>query len=201
MGIFELLRGRPISTTSVSEDDQLESTNLNGGTNSFTSLPAQQAQLMGSVLWKMVVDGEQFRSVRRFMQDNFGILYSCKGRGIYICFVGGIALGQGWLLSILGCSFICLGVWTISLGIRYPALDKAFVSNLDMEEEFWRTAGGGDTAFSYGANSVNGGVSAGAEDDKSTSNVTWSSVGLSYSTGARSLDSSVYVNEKRTLLS
>lgn len=209
LGIFELLRGRPISMTTVSEDDDgtngSASTQTNGGMSSFANIPAQQAQLMGSVLWKMVVDGEQTRSVRRFMQDNFGILYSCKGRGVYICLVGGIAVGQGWLIALLGFSFICLGLWTISLGIRYPALDKAFTSNLDTEEEFWRTAGGGDTAFSYGTNSVTNGVSAGTgnfgEDDKSTSNVTWSSVGLSYSTGIRSMDSSVLVNEKKGLLS
>ena len=51
-------------------------------------------------------------------------------------FVGGLAIGEGFfLMEILGISFMIMGLWIITLGIRYPALDKVFVMH-SLEIEF-----------------------------------------------------------------
>ena len=49
--------------------------------------------------------------------------------------MGGVAIGQGWPMYCLGISYICLGLWTITLGWRYPLLEEALVME-ELEEEF-----------------------------------------------------------------
>merc|ERR1712038_393023 len=113
------------------------------------------------------VEQKHARRVRFFLQDNFGILYSCVGRGLYFCLVGGLALGEGIIfMEVIGYSFMLMGVWMISLRFRYPSLDKAFVMDFSLDDEFGENRNGG-VGSSRGSLYDN-------EDQDSA--VTWSSV-------------------------
>jgi len=71
------------------------------------------------------------RSIQLFLKDNFGILYSCVGRGICLIVAGGLALGQGFMIMhFIGELFIFLGLWTISLKFRFPTLDMTYENDL-----------------------------------------------------------------------
>jgi hypothetical protein len=90
---------------------------------------------VAELVWKTVLESKITIQIRYFLQENFGILYSCWGRGIYLCFVGGISLGQGilWMGKLVGGMFIMFGIWTISLKYRHPLFEKALIMDLDHE--------------------------------------------------------------------
>ena len=58
-------------------------------------------------VWEVVIEQRFARRIRYFLQSNFGILYSCTGRVIYLCFVGGLALGEGLIFYGNYWDFIC----------------------------------------------------------------------------------------------
>jgi len=125
---FEAVRGTPVPTSGVRLDA------FGNGLN---------AVQVAEIVWKLALEKRWARQVRYFFQNNFGILYSCVGRGVYFCFVGSLALGQGFLLiEILGACFMLMGLWTISLSFRYPALEKAML--MDLEDEFGERQEGAD---------------------------------------------------------
>jgi len=108
-----------------------------GGNGNVNGSGGNRIQLDGpmvDVVWKVVLEKPWARNVRRFLQNNFGILYSCIGRGFYLCLVGGLAFGQGFIIiQLLGCGFVLMGLWTISLKFRYPSLDNAIFMQFDGE--------------------------------------------------------------------
>lgn len=124
--LYEFVRGSPVpeSNTSISLEGIVRkgSINLNA---------AQVAELV----WTLVLEKRWARQLRYFLQNNFGILYSCVGKGIFLCFVGSVAIGQKFIMiEIVGFGFVIFGMWTISLRFRYPYLEKAMV--MDLESEF-----------------------------------------------------------------
>lgn len=100
-----------------------------------TKLLSSETSAIVKVVWGTVVQNPISRKVRYMLQSNFGILYSCKGRGVYLVFMGTVAIGQGWPMVFLGISYIVFGIWTVTLGWRYPLLEDALVMD-ELEEEF-----------------------------------------------------------------
>ena len=121
--LFEAVRGTPIPTASISSNVDGLYGNLNFN-----------ATQMAEIVWKTALEQRWARQVRYFLQDNFGILYSCVGRGFYLCFIGSVAIGQGFPQSINGFCFMLMGLWTLTLRCRFPSLEKAMI--MDLESEF-----------------------------------------------------------------
>jgi hypothetical protein len=115
-----------------------------------TKLISSETNAIVKVVWGTVLQNPISRKVRYFLQSNFGILYSCKGRGLYLAFMGGVAIGQGWPMICLGISYIVFGIWTVTLGWRYPLLEDALVMD-ELEEEF---GGKVKTLFDSGRSAV-----------------------------------------------
>jgi len=175
---FELVRGTPKVITPI---DIMAMANGNGnGNNSGSGMQNNiQHQLLNEGLnktageainqtfetvWEVVIEQRFTRRIRYFLQSNFGILYSCTGRAIYLCFVGGLALGEGLIfMEIIGILFVIMGIWMLTLGFRFPALDRTLVMD-SLEYEF-----GSQYNTSSDGNSVNGGGGSGSV-------ITWSSV-------------------------
>jgi len=132
--LFEVVRGDPVPTSSVA----------GGGGGGLLLVKAAvggsggggiNASQVAELAWTIVLERKWARRTRYFLQNNFGMLYSCVGRGIYLCFVGSVAVGQNFILiQVLGLGFILMGLWTISLSCRFPLLEKAMIMNL--EDEF-----------------------------------------------------------------
>lgn len=143
--LFEIVRGDPVPASDVY---------YNSGRRSFVNVNINNATEVADIVWRMALEQRWARQVRYFLQDNFGILYSGTGRGVYLCIVGSLALGQGFIIiEIIGACFMLMGLWTIYLSFRFPSLEKALI--MDLEHEF-------------------GNVD--HQDDASGSAVTWSSV-------------------------
>ena len=130
--LYEFVRGNPVpASNGIARNIALQVHVPFIGNGSINLNPAQVAELV----WTVVLEKRWARQVRYFLQSNFGILYSCAGKGIFLCFVGSVAIGQKFLLiEILGAGFVLFGLWTISLRVRYPALEKAMI--MDLEQEF-----------------------------------------------------------------
>jgi hypothetical protein len=111
------------------------------------------AQVAAELAWTIVLEKKWARRTRYFLQNNFGILYSCVGRGLYLCFVGSVAVGQNFLLiQVCGLGFVLMGLWTITLSFRFPSLENAMVMNL--EDEFGKksdnvSVGGGSSVITW----------------------------------------------------
>lgn len=118
---YEIVRGQPRPGSFVD--------------GNWTDLVVFQEFDIAELAWKTVLQSNLAKRIRYFLQENFGILYSCWGRGIYLCFVGGIALGQGilWMGTLVGSMFFMFGIWTISLKYRNPLFEKALIMDLDHE--------------------------------------------------------------------
>lgn len=118
---YEIVRGQPRPGSFVD--------------GNWTDLGVFQELDIAELAWKTVLQSKLAKRIRYFLQENFGILYSCWGRGIYLCFVGGIALGQGilWMGKLVGSMFFMFGIWTISLKYRNPLFEKALIMDLDHE--------------------------------------------------------------------
>lgn len=124
--LYEFVRGSPVPESNI--NISLEGIVRKGSINLNA---AQVAELV----WTLVLEKRWARHLRYFLQNNFGILYSCIGKGTFLCFVGSVAIGQKFILiEILGIGFVVFGMWTISLRFRYPSLEKAMV--MDLESEF-----------------------------------------------------------------
>jgi len=86
------------------------------------------------VVWRGALEELWARRLRYFLQDNFGIFYSCLGRGFLFFFLGSLAWGQQFfVIRAIGIAFMMMGTWTISLKFRYPAFDKVLMMELDYE--------------------------------------------------------------------
>lgn len=125
--LYEFVRGSPVPeapNTHISLEGIVRKRGI--------SLNAAQ---VAELVWTLVLEKRWARRMRYFLQNNFGILYSCIGKGSYLCFVGTVAIGQKFIvIEILGLGFVFFGMWTISLRFRYPSLEKAMV--MDLESEF-----------------------------------------------------------------
>lgn len=161
---FELVRGRPtvsntVTGTSIGGSNRM---NMSSMHMSGMSMNASNGDILHSeetdhlknidegiavaseavnsaveTVWETVIEQRYARRLRYFLQSNFGILYTCLGRGFYLIFVGGLATGEGFILMrLVGLSFMIFGFWMLILGVRYPALDKVFVMDSSLEDEF-----------------------------------------------------------------
>lgn len=153
---FELLRGTP--TVAVRDKwSNLRSSRIGnllggGGSNSNVNEEPEWAKMNHvdegiaaaseavnaavETVWEITIEQKFARRIRFFLQDNFGVLFSCTGRGLYCIFVGGLALGEGFIfMELTGLCFVLMGIWIISLGIKYPSLNKVFVMD-SLEDEF-----------------------------------------------------------------
>jgi len=108
---------------------------LRGSPKVDTKLVSAQTSAIVKTVWGTALQNPLSRRMRYFLQSNFGLLYSCSGRGVYLAIMGSIAIGQGWPMVCLGVSYILLGIWTVSLGWRYPLLEEALVME-ELEREF-----------------------------------------------------------------
>jgi len=131
--LFEIVRGDPVPAANMFYNRN--GANPFGNVNVNVNVNINNAAEVADIVWKMVLEKRWARQIRYFLQNNVGILYSCTGRGVYLCFVGSVALGQGFfLIEILGAGFMLMGLWTIFLSFRFPALEKALI--MDLEGEF-----------------------------------------------------------------
>ena len=127
--VYEFVRGNPVPTSNVVNNNHIAIPFMGNG-----SINMNAAQVV-ELVWTVVLEKRWARQLRYFLQSNFGILYTCVGKGAFLCFVGSVAIGQKFLLiEILGAGFVLFGLWTISLRFRYPALEKAMI--MDLENEF-----------------------------------------------------------------
>ena len=156
---FELLRGTPTIATrdrwSTLKSSQIGRL-LGGGGGSNSDEPAwsstnnidegiaaagEAVNAAVETVWEITIEQEFARKIRFFLQDNFGMMFSCTGRGLYCIFIGGLALGEGFILmEIVGLGFVLMGFWIIGLGIKYPSLDKVFIIK-SLEDEFGHESG------------------------------------------------------------
>jgi hypothetical protein len=143
--LFEVVRGDPVPTSSITRGG-LPFVNVVGG--------GMNATQVAELAWTIVLERKWARRTRYFLQNNFGMLYSSMGRGVYLCFVGSVAVGQNFILiELLGLGFILMGLWTISLTFRFPSLERAMIMNL--EDEFGdrsddaSLAGGGSSVVTW----------------------------------------------------
>lgn len=136
--LFELVRGDPIPAHQQYNSGSVAGVSSGLGqinyTNGNINVNMSNAAQVADIVWKLALEKKWARQIRYFLQNNFGILYSCMGRGLFLCFVGTVALGQGFPVVIVGAGFLLMGLWTISLSFRFPALEKAMV--MDLEGEF-----------------------------------------------------------------
>lgn len=96
----------------------------------------QNASQMADIVWRNALEEKWARRLRHFLQDNFGIFYSCIGRAFFFLVIGGMAFGQDFIvIQIIGLGFMFMGFWLITLRIRYPALEKALIMT-GLEDEF-----------------------------------------------------------------
>jgi hypothetical protein len=118
---YEIVRGQPRPGSFVD--------------GNWTDLVVFQEFDITELVWKTVLESKVARQIRYFLQENFGILYSCWGRGLYLLFVGGICFGQGilWMGKLVGGMFFMFGIWTISLKYHNPLFEKALIMDLDHE--------------------------------------------------------------------
>lgn len=130
--IYEFVRGNPVPT--VDHTEMLANAIPFLGNGNINSRDLNTEDVVGLV-WTLVLQKRWVRRIRYFLQNNFGILYSCLGKGFYFCFVGTVAIGQKFIIiEMVGIGFIVLGLWTITLSYRYPAIEKAMI--VDLEREF-----------------------------------------------------------------
>ncbi|GFH53620.1 predicted protein [Chaetoceros tenuissimus] len=130
--IYEFVRGNPVPT--VDHTAMLANAIPFLGNGNINSRDLNTEDVVGLV-WTVVLQKRWVRRIRYFLQNNFGILYSCLGKGFYFCFVGTVAIGQKFIIiELVGIGFIVLGLWTITLSYRYPAIEKAMI--VDLEREF-----------------------------------------------------------------
>lgn len=151
LGCFEAVRGEP----TLARSHIARHSNIRFGTPVSSGLTAN-GLAAGAVVYELVLSGRRER-IRNFLHKYVGILYSCIGRGIYLCVMGGLSWAHNTLLmEILGVSFGILGVWTITLHCRYPGLVKIYKEQKSMKRN----------------------VSVGVDDDSSVggSIIAWSSV-------------------------
>lgn len=131
--LFEIVRGDPVPAANVLYN-QMQKGHMN--VNIHNGSINMNVNNAAEIVWKMALDQRWARQIRYFLQDNFGMLYSCSGRGLYLCFVGSVALGQEFIIiELIGVGFMILGFWTVFLSFRFPALEKALIME-DLEHEF-----------------------------------------------------------------
>jgi len=184
---FEFVRGTPkahsISMMGIIDERRFVDGNLN--------LNMQHAASeMADVVWRNALEERWARQLRYFLQDNFGIFYSCIGRAFFFMVIGGLAFGQDFILiQVIGIGFMLMGIWLITLRMRYPSLEKALV--MDLEHEFGGVRSGGSQSTMNSTNNDN-------ESVISWSNVSGASLGGSMS--VRSNSNSSNNSERRSLL-
>lgn len=135
----ELVRGTPVPYSVAASagsgmpmlDERLVSSGL---VQQSLNQSFNNAANLVDVVWRGALEELWARRLRYFLQDNFGIFYSCLGRGFLFFFLGSLAWGQQFfVIRAIGLAFMMMGTWTISLKFRYPAFDKMLMMELDNE--------------------------------------------------------------------